>query len=102
MKAYTIMLLLAVLLLSACTANRTNSTPTNKSIGYVHIQGNTSGVDVFINGKAKTVKFDKTTHTALIELAPGDYQIEIQRNGMDLVNENINVSTSNTTEVIIP
>jgi len=96
---YAAILIAAVLLLCSC-AN--NSTSINSKMGYVHIQGNTNGVEVYINGVAQTVVFDKTTHAAMILLSPGNYQITIKRNEMDLVNEQIKVTVSNTTEVIVP
>jgi hypothetical protein len=97
---YMALLAVAVLLFSSCSMNDTTSI--NPNSGFVHIQGNTSGVDVYVNGVAQTVKFDKTTHTALLPLSPGNYQIMIQRNGIGVVDEKVVVTSSTTTEVIVP
>lgn len=103
MKGIALLLLtcLFVLLISACSVTKMNSSATVKAdIGYIRITGHTDSISVFINDVKQDLVLKNKL--ALIQIQPGTYKVEVFRDGVSILKQKIIVSMTNTTEVVVP
>lgn len=101
MKGLVLVIVLAMLLLTACSVEKFNQESTMKGdYGMLKLVGDPTGRTVMLDGQVLTL--DPKKEVNIFELKSGTYKIEVRANGQIVMNQNLFISTSQTNEVKLP
>lgn len=101
MSKCIIILLMAMLLLGACSVNRQNESSTmTPDYGNLKLVGDPTGREVTVNNEM--VPLDPEKQINIFELQSGSYDLEITFQGRVILSRRILISTGQTNEVRMP
>lgn len=101
MKRMIALLLLGLLILSACSVSKYNESSTmTPNYGKLKLVGDPLGREVYLNGEM--VKLDEEKTTNIFELLSGTYSLEIRAEDVVLLQQKVLISTGQTNEIKMP